>query len=173
LNTPLQFTRTSGDPNLDDNQFEFAAFVQNDYKVTKKFNLSFGVRYEDQTNISDHNNFDPRMGFAYQLGKSTAVRGGVGIFHQRFSQGNVEQLLRLDGTRQLQAIVPTPRGYPAIPEGLIASSGTSLRTSSSDLVNPYNINESVSLEQGLWKGWGVTLSYDAERGVHLYRSRNL
>src|SRR5262249_14821690 len=71
--TPLQFTRTSGNPKLDVNQFEFAAFVQNDFKVNKKFNLSFGARYEDQTNISDHNNIDPRMGFAYQLGKFTVV----------------------------------------------------------------------------------------------------
>src|SRR5262249_39097661 len=61
---PLQFTRTAGDPRLDDNQFEFASFIQTDYKWSKKFNLSFGARYEDQTNISDHNNIDPRMGFA-------------------------------------------------------------------------------------------------------------
>src|SRR5258707_1188064 len=33
--TPLQFTRTAGDPRLDSNQFEFASFVQTDYKVSK------------------------------------------------------------------------------------------------------------------------------------------
>src|SRR6185295_12702375 len=134
--TPLQFTQTSGDPILDVNQFEFAAFIQNDFRVNKKFNLSFGARYEDQTNISDHNNIDPRMGFAYQLGKSSAIRGGVGIFHDRFSQGNVENLMRLDGTRQISIIAKDNLVFPNIPEGA-ALPPSSLRTRTNDLVNPY------------------------------------
>jgi hypothetical protein len=169
---PLQFTRTSGDPRLDSSQFEIATFVQTDYKVSKTFNLSFGARYEDQTNISDHNNIDPRMGFAYQIGKSTAVRGGVGTFHQRFGQNNYEQLLRFDGTRQLQIIARFPQTYPNIPADA-ALPPSSLRTRSSNLVNPYNVNASLSLEQAIWRGLGVTFSWDGERGIHLYRSRNI
>src|SRR5205814_1720770 len=133
--------------------------------------LSFGARYEDQTNISDHNNIDPRMGFAYQLGKSTALRGGLGIFHDRFSENNVEQLLRLDGTRQVQYISRNPLGYPTIPS--VDQVAGSLRTRSANLATPYNVNESISLEQALFKGLGVSFSWDAQRGVHLYRSRNL
>jgi hypothetical protein len=169
---PLQFTRNTGDPLLDVNQFEIAAFMQSDYKVSNKFNLSFGVRYEDQTNISEHNNFDPRGGFAYQLGKTTVLRGGVGVFHDRFSQNAVEQLLRLDGTRQLQIIVRNPTTFPVIPEGA-ALPPASLRTRAADLATPYNFNQSISLEQSLWGGFGITLSWDGQRGVHLYRSRNI
>src|SRR5439155_16057244 len=76
---PLQFTQTLGNPLLDVNQFEMASFIQNDWKMTKKFNLSFGARYEAQTNISAHRNLDPRMGFAYQLTKTMALRGGLGV----------------------------------------------------------------------------------------------
>ncbi len=170
--TPLQFTRTAGDPRLDVNQFEFASFVQSELKVSKKFNLQMGVRYEAQTNISDHNNIDPRVGFAYQLGKFTAIRGGVGIFHDRFSENNVEQLLRLNGTLQLQYIARNPTTYPVIPEGS-ALPPSSLRTRSANLVTPYSLNQSISLEQALFKGWGATVSWDGERGIHLYRSRNI
>ena len=169
---PLQFTRTSGDPRLDVNQFEIATFIQNDWRVSKRFNLSFGVRYEEQTNISDHNNLDPRMGFAFQIGKTTALRGGAGIFHDRFSQNNVEQLIRLDGTRQLQIIVRNPTTFPIIPEGS-ALPPPSIRLRGEDLVNPYNVNGSVSLEQSIVKSLGVTLSWDGQRGIHLFRSRNL
>src|SRR5262249_8728306 len=73
-NRPLQFTRTSGNPLLDDSQLELATFIQTDWKVAKKFNLSLGSRYEAQTNIGDHNNFDPRIGFAYELTKTLALR---------------------------------------------------------------------------------------------------
>jgi hypothetical protein len=170
--TPLQFTQTLGNPALDVNQFEFAAFVQNDFKVNNKFNLSFGARYEAQTNINDRNNLDPRMGFAYQLGKQTALRGGVGIFHDRFSEPTVEQLIRLDGSRQLQFVVNNPTTYPIIPVGA-ALPPASLRTRTGDLATPYNINESISLEQALFKTLGVTFSWDGQRGIHLYRSRNI
>jgi len=178
----LRFTRTTGNPALDVSQFEIATFIQNDFRISSKFNWSFGVRFEDQTNIGDHNNFDPRTGFAWQIGKTTVLRGGVGMFHERFSQGNVENLLRLDGTRQLQIIVsfdcernPTncfPQTYPVIPEKA-ADVPASLRTRSADLANPYNISQSISLEQQLWNGVGMTVSWDGERGVHLYRSRNI
>ena len=45
-NRPLQFTQTKGNPLLDVNQLEVASFVQTDYKMTKKFNVSMGTRYE-------------------------------------------------------------------------------------------------------------------------------
>ncbi len=169
---PLQFTRNSGNPNLDVSQFEFATFMQNDFRLSNNFSLSFGVRYEDQTNISDHNNFDPRMGFAWQLGKTTALRGGGGMFHQRFSQNNVEQLLRLDGTRQLQIIVRNPTTYPDIPQSSTLPPA-SLRVRAADLATPYEMNASLSLEQSLGRDLGMTVSWDAQRGVHLYRSRNI
>src|SRR5262249_45746859 len=35
------------------------------------------------------------------------------------------------------------------------------------------INESLSIEQALFKGLGVTFSWDGQRGIHLYRSRNI
>src|SRR5881296_2678914 len=105
---PLQFTRTFGNPLLDVNQFETAVFIQNDWKMTKKFNLSFGARYEGQTNISAYHNLDPRMGFAYQLTKTMALRGGLGVFHQRLDIGIVEGLMRLDGARQQQIVISHP-----------------------------------------------------------------
>jgi len=170
--TPSQFTKTGGEPLLDINQFEFSAFLQNDWRVSKKFNLSFGVRFEDQTNISDHNNFDPRMGFAYQLGKKTALRGGLGIFHERFTANNVEQLLRLDGTHQLQVVVRNPTGFPNVPTDA-ALPPASVRVRSENLVNPYNMNASLSLEQALFKNLGMTLAWDGQRAAHLYRSRDI
>jgi len=172
---PRQFTKNAGDPNINVNQFEFAAFVQNDYRFSNRFSLSFGARWEDQTNISDHNNIDPRMGFAYQLGKSSVVRGGVGMFHQRFSQGNVETLLRFDGQHQLSIIVDDPlllASFPTLPEGGTLTK-PSLRTRAGDLANPYNITTSISIERSLWKNLGATFSWDSERGVHLYRGRDI
>ncbi|MBI4443542.1 MAG: hypothetical protein HY649_09240, partial [Acidobacteria bacterium] len=175
---PTTFTIQRGDPALDLNQLEMGAFLQSDWRTTRNLMLSFGVRYEAQTNIGDKNNFDPRAGFAYSLGQSTVVRGGAGLFHQRFSAGTLQSLLRQDGTRQWQLVVENPCFDPALPDPFACgSAGTvvpprSLRVRAADLALPYTINSSLSLEKRLPQGLSVAVSYDFIRGIRLYRSRN-
>ena len=174
-NRPTTFTVNSGDPRLDTNQFEFGAFLQSDWRMRPNLTLSFGLRYEAQTNIGDKNNFDPRLGIAYALGQTTVLRGGVGLFHQRLGTGTVASLLRLDGTRQLQTVIRNP-SYPdpfLTGDGVEAIPPTSLRERAADLALPYTVNSSLSVEQRLPKGLFVAASYDFVRGIRLYRSRNI
>jgi len=173
---PVTFMKNGGEPELDVNQFELATFLQTDWKAAKKFNLSMGVRYEAQTNISDRNNIDPRLGFAYQISKTLALRGGAGVFHQRLDIDTVAQLFRLDGSHQQQFVIR----FPSFPDPYLNTNGSpaplppaSLRVVAAGLADPYNVNTSVSLEKALPKGIGLTLSLDSIRGVHLYRSRNI
>ncbi len=174
---PTTFTVNRGNPALDVNQFEIGTFLQTDWKATTKFTLSMGTRYDVQTNISDHNNLDPRMGFAYQISPTIALRGGAGIFHQRLNENTVADLLRLDGTRQQQIVVRNPSFFPEVPPDLTSTSRgstpPSIRVRAADLATPYNINTQISLEKSLPAGIGLTFSWDSARGVHLYRSRNL
>ena len=51
--------------------------------------LSLGLRYEVQTAVTDHDDFAPRMGFAWAPGNAkngrqkTVIRGGFGMFYDR------------------------------------------------------------------------------------------
>ncbi len=63
-------------------------FVQDKWRATDRLTLNFGVRYEfetwpDEALDTDTDNFDPRLGFAYNVGtsKNVVLRGGVGLFH--------------------------------------------------------------------------------------------
>ncbi len=170
---PLQFTQTTGNPILDSRQTEFGVFWQNDWKITPKFSFSGGVRYESQTNLKDFNNIDPRIGFAFGLTKTSLIRGGAGIFHQRLNINNVQQLMRFDGTRQLQITVPNPFYDPASPPAGAAATPGTIRVRAEDLTAPYNANTSLSLEKSWPHGFGTTFSWDTTRGIHLFRSRNL
>jgi hypothetical protein len=94
-------------------EIDIAPYFQDDWKITPKFTLNAGVRYEFATNPvgvrhplnnimdppngkfvsvptvfkSNPNklNFDPRIGFAYDPFKDhkTSIRGGFGVFHNR------------------------------------------------------------------------------------------
>lgn len=105
-------------PDADNNYFAF--FVQDDWRVTRKFTLNLGLRYEldtDVKNVSrtgelnplilpflrgtrerDANNFGPRFGFNYSPDDGrTSIHGGYGIYYDRVTL-EIQSLERgLDG----------------------------------------------------------------------------
>ena len=70
--------------------------------------MNFGLRYENQSNISSNLNFAPRLGFAWSPKRTAAqnvVRGGFGIFYDRVSANLTLNAARADGTTQQQFVV--------------------------------------------------------------------
>ena len=82
-------------------------FIQDDWRVTPRFTLNLGLRYEYQMNpdpinvnpglpqtnnkVDDRNNFGPRIGFAFDAsgdGK-TSLRGGWGLYYGRVINSTV------------------------------------------------------------------------------------
>ena len=89
-------------------------YVQDDWKVRPTFTLSGGLRFETQNAIHDHADWAPRLGFAWGIGgggksaPKTVLRGGFGLFYDRFTQDLVLNADRLNGRTQQQYIVPSP-----------------------------------------------------------------
>jgi hypothetical protein len=171
---PFQYSVNQGDPLVALTQFQTAGFLQSDFRVTPRMTLGLGARYETQTNMSDRNNIDPRLGFAYHFGGSTVMRGGTGIFHQRIRIWNFQDILRLDGNRQRTLIIRNP-SYPdpQLSGDLTVRIPSSVRTLGDNLAAPYSWNSEVTLESTLRSGLVLTGSYRFIRGIHLLRGRNI
>jgi hypothetical protein len=70
--------------------FDAALYYQDDWKVSDKFNLGLGLRYEAQNFIHDKADFGPRISLAYAVARgkkkpATVIRAGYGWFFQRFT----------------------------------------------------------------------------------------
>lgn len=72
------------------NHSYFGFFAQDQYKVTPKLTVNYGLRYDVEAGLGafvngDHNNFQPRVGFAYAPDSKTVIRSGFGIFNDKYS----------------------------------------------------------------------------------------
>ncbi|HEY6330936.1 MAG TPA: TonB-dependent receptor, partial [Blastocatellia bacterium] len=68
----------------------WAGFVQDQWKITHKLTLNYGVRYEYESGLSsyvkpDYNGVQPRVGLAYSPDSKTVIRAGFGIFDDRYN----------------------------------------------------------------------------------------
>ncbi|HET9943898.1 MAG TPA: TonB-dependent receptor [Terriglobia bacterium] len=120
---PVPFTKDIPDElaplartSIDHNSYGF--FGQDEWKVTPKFTLTLGVRYDFETypeifrQEKDLNNFQPRVGLAYAFSPRTVVRAGFGIFNDRLFS-SVGQLLT---TVQLGSAGDEPNARVVFPE---------------------------------------------------------
>lgn len=71
--SPTQFSIAGGNPEAGINQTDLGLFVQDDWRINPKLTLSFGLRYETQTNISSNKNFSPRINFAYAPARTGTI----------------------------------------------------------------------------------------------------
>lgn len=127
---------------------EYSFFLQDDFRLTPRFTVNMGLRYEYQklpeailpnastaviprdgrtlaeatsTLPSDKNNFGPRIGFAWDLtGQGrTSLRGGYGIYYGRFLGGHVwNNLLRTGNPAGQGTVNILPAAGPVFPNVL-------------------------------------------------------
>jgi hypothetical protein len=178
-----QFSMNNGQPLLYVGGADIGIFAGDDWKVRPGLTLSLGLRYEAQENIHDYGDFAPRIAFAWAPGSAakngnprTVIRGGFGMFYDRFSEQNTLTAERFNGSNQQQYVEVNPDTFPSIPS-LASLEGSAvlptLHTISPSLRAPYLIQSSMSIERQLPKNTTLAVTYINSHGLHLLRSRNI
>ncbi len=166
-----QVAITGGDPVETVTQFDFGAFLQDEWRINPNFNLGLGLRYEAQSNIGNGLNLAPRIFFAWAPrggGTNTffgggggssvmpkwVIRGGLGVFYDRFSELNALQARRFGGLGHQRFFSTDPAVldlFPTVPQaGALAASAPPATTRiAPGLRAPYSIMYAVNVEHML------------------------
>lgn len=173
---PTQFTMSLGDPLVRYSRAEGSWFLQDDWRVSQRLTLSFGLRHEFQTQLPDKINFAPRFGVAWSpfKGRRTVIRAGAGIFYDRLTARIYETVLHFDGVRQQSIVIRNPLWPdPFAGNPVIDAQRTIRRTLDPQMKAPYVLDFNLSVERQLTKSLFSSLSYTWTKGVHQFRARNI
>jgi len=178
------FRITTGNPVFDVRQNEYAAYMQGEWRLMPRAQLSFGARYQAQQHLDDYNNIAPTVGLSYQLSTKqnwqTVVRVGGRMNYSTYSMGNWEQLLRSNSPNAQTSFEVLNPTFP-VPDmsTLVAlannapTTSTTLRTRADDYASGYTMQPSFSVDQSLPKGHRLSFNFQLSRGVHQSRNRNI
>ena len=177
-----QFTFTTGKALSTVNQFDAGLFFNDDWRLRPNLTLSYGLRYETQTNIGDYKDFAPRFGLAWGIGGNakktakTVLRAGAGVFYDRIADTVSLAAERYNGITQQSYFVENPDFFPNIPS-LSSLTGSSspqqYKPIYSGIEAPRTYQASIGLERQINKYVRLTGQYVETRGVHLLNSRNI
>ena len=187
--TPSQLEITTGIPNAAINYYDFEPYFQDDWRARPNLTLSFGLRFETQNYIHDHADWAPRFGFAWGVGgragaPKVVIRGGSGIFYDRFQITQMLQATHLNGIAQTQYVITNPTCYTELDEPLTSSipdcvgpSSTSSILSGTYQVSPRlrapgTLQSAISVERQVTKSATVAVTYLNSRGFDQFLTTN-
>jgi hypothetical protein len=83
-NAPERFRQRFNNESAQQNLYA-GLFAQLEWHARPNLTVTYGLRYENETILDDHNNFAPRAALAYDPFRSgkTVIRAGAGLFYNR------------------------------------------------------------------------------------------
>jgi hypothetical protein len=173
-----QLTFTQGSPLASVTTYDIEPYIQDDWKVRSNITLSLGLRYETQNHIRDHVDLAPRLGLAWGVGgrngpPKVVIRGGAGIFYDRFSETQILQAERLNGITQQQYVINNPTCFPGVDQplttplancGTVGPSTSTIYQINPSLYAPYTLQSAISVERQLTKSATLSVTYLNSRG---------
>ena len=162
---PAVFTQRQAEALNVVNQTQFAIYAQDDIRLYRNFQIGLGLRYELQNNLSDKNNFSPRVSFVFSPTKEGQIvfRGGAGLFNHWLETGTISNVLgnTFEQASDLIVVGNETRLPP------------SFKTLSDNLANPSVFAAQIGANLRAHRNLNIETAYKFQKGTHLFRSRDI
>jgi hypothetical protein len=175
-NHPSGFSQNTGDVHFVYHQQEMGGFVQDQFKLNSRFSITPGIRYDWQNFLATRRlGFSPRVSFAWVLDEATktVVRGGGGIYYDRFGSGPLLDLVRYENARRRSVVLsldPTTSCVPITACLALTAQPPSLTELAPNAKIPYQIQYGLSIERQLGERATAIVSAYSVRGIDSFRS---
>jgi len=172
---PTRFSVNRGESFVSTNQWHFAGFIQDEWRLNKKVLISLGLRTEAQTSPSDRIRFAPRLSIAFSPDKKRnwALRARSGIFYSRINDALLLSARRLNGINQERILIDNPTFPDPFLGGNLINPVSVRRTLDSDIKAPGSLMTRIEIQHKFAQGWSMSSSYSWSRGWSQLRSRNI
>ncbi|HUB50539.1 MAG TPA: TonB-dependent receptor [Terracidiphilus sp.] len=179
-NLPSAYSLNTGDTHFIYHQQEVGAFVQDQIKISNRFAINPGLRYDWQNFLAARRlGFSPRISFAWVLDpdEKMIVRGGGGIYYDRFGGGPLLDLERYSNARRRSIVLsfnpaslPQSGCVPITDCMAISAQPPNIVSLEPDAKIPYQIHYGLSIERQLGEKATGTVSVYSMRGIDMFRS---
>jgi hypothetical protein len=117
----IRLIADSGGVTLQDDEIHLrnnynALFVQDDWRIRNNLTVSFGVRWDHDSEFEAKKNFAPRLGVTWGITPKTVIRSQLGIFYDQFRLGTARDVPQFGGANQVTSqVLVFPRGLYGSP----------------------------------------------------------
>jgi len=179
---PYQFSKTFiTNTTVSARETDLGIYAEDDWKVKPNLTISVGGRLETQSYIQSTHDLAPRISLAYGVPRkngrtTTVIRAGFGVFYNRFSLGNILNIVQNNGINQNTVVYtnPGPQCTPGSIANCTSASGTSRSTvyaAGPGLRSAYIMQTAVTVEQQLGRYINASATYLNARGEHQFLTR--
>jgi hypothetical protein len=179
---PAFYTQSFGNPATNFAELRLAAFAQDHWTPARSVAIDYGLRYEYNrlpSPLPQHAlNVSPRLGIAWSPDSWWVLRGGFGIFFDRYLLSTVHRMLEFNGGHAMMQIAEGSAAAAHYSAGEpfaqpIPGIAPSVWRAQPSLANPYSEVGSLSAERALPAQWTAKALYQFVHGVKLGRSANV